>query len=170
MTRLAEERFGKIAQEWQPALRRLCVGYERDEARREDLFQEIMLALWRAMPSFREESSLRTWVFKVAHNVAATHVNRSILEQRSRTAPAEWVQGQAPEGPDETCDERRLADLLADLISGLRPLERQIILLYLEDVPQGEISEITGLTRENVSTRVHRIKEKLTEGMNRRLR
>jgi len=160
-----EERFEEIVARWQPALRRLCAGCERDEGLREDLFQEILLAIWRALPSFRAESSLRTWVFKVAHNVSCRHVGRCAKERLTGLAPAEWVQGTIGEGPEETCEERRLADRLGELIRRLGPVDRQIILMYLEELPQGEIADVTGLTLENVSTRVHRIKGALAAGM-----
>jgi RNA polymerase sigma-70 factor (ECF subfamily) len=170
MTNPVEERFETIASRWQPSLRRLCAGYERDEARREDLFQEILLALWQGLPGFREESRLRTWMFRVAHNVALRHVGRAIRRGRTGEAPAEWVHGRAAEAPGEALDGRRQAALLSHLIRALAPLDRQIILLTLEELPQSEIAEVTGLSRDNVSTRVHRIKGALSDGMRRRLR
>ena len=72
--------FAEIINTWQPALKRLCAGYEFDSDRQRDLLQEILLVLWRALPSFRGRSSLRTWMYRVAHNVAATHSSRSARE------------------------------------------------------------------------------------------
>src|SRR5262245_44890861 len=70
-----------------PALGRLARHYEADPEARRDLEQEILAALWRALPSFRGECAERTWVYRVAHNVAATHVARAI-----RTRPGERVE------------------------------------------------------------------------------
>lgn len=168
MTEAGTRDFESMARQWQGPLRRMCAGYERSEAAREELFQEILLALWRSLPAFRGDSSVRTWVFRVAHNVAGSHVGRSAREGRSREVPAEWVHGGAGVSPEETAGERESVEILNELIRGLKPLDRQIILLHLEEVPQGEIARIVGLSRENVSTRVHRIRTALVEGMNRR--
>src|SRR5688500_7596132 len=75
-------RFVALAGELGPAMDRLAGGYERDADRRRDLAQEIWVALWRALPGFEGRSSLRTWVYRVAHNVATTHCIRARRSQR----------------------------------------------------------------------------------------
>ena len=73
LSRALEQRYDRILQEHGPALRRVAATYEADPARREDLFQEICLALWQALPRFREEASERTFAFRIAHNRGLTH-------------------------------------------------------------------------------------------------
>ncbi len=150
------------------ALRRLCGGYERDEAARHDLEQEILLNLWRALPRYRGDASLRTWMYRVAHNVASRHIHRAVRTPKTSADErrAERQVSSAP-SPDEAVAQADARARLRTCINELRPLDRQIILLFLEDVSQGEIGEITGLSQANVSTRVHRIKGELTKMMNR---
>ena len=73
MSERAEVRFGRLLQEHGPALNRLAAGYEWDPVERQDLLQDIALAIWRALPAFRGESSERTFVFRIAHNRGLTH-------------------------------------------------------------------------------------------------
>ena len=165
-----EELFTEIIDQWLPALQRLTAGYEYSESRRDELLQEILFEIWRSLPSFRAESSLRTWLFRVAHNVAASYRSRSSREHLEQSAPAEWVLGESPRKPDEQLSDKQMTRLLHWVIGQLQPLDRQVILLYMEELPQAEIAEVTGLTRDNVSTRVNRIKTTLTKEMNRRLK
>jgi RNA polymerase sigma-70 factor (ECF subfamily) len=145
-----------------PALERLAGAYEPDRDRRGDLLQEIHVALWRSFAGFDGRCSLRTWVYRVAHNTATSLVSRA----RART-PAlvglEEVEARAPgqEDWEQALDERRALARLTELVQRLKPLDRQIILLYLEGVDAAAIGEITGLSAGNVATKVHRIKRVL---------
>lgn len=154
----ARELFDEIVVQHAPALTRLCAGYELVPAQREELLQEILLALWRALPSYRGDASLRTWMYRVAHNVAISHAHRAMREPRRGTVEEERS---TESGPDTELDEAQSLDHLRAAIAALAPLDRQLILLYLEELPQAEIASITGLTIANVSTRVGRIKERL---------
>lgn len=152
--------FDEIVAQHGAALARLAGAYERDHASRDELMQEILLALWRALPGFRGDASLRTWMYRVAHNVATTHV------VRDRRRQARDVANPEPEPThDGAVDETERLAMLHDAIQRLAPLDRQIVLLYLEEIPQAEIAAITGITIANVSTRVGRIKERLARTM-----
>jgi len=154
--------FKQLVDEHGGALRRLCGGYERDEALRHDLEQEVLLNLWRSLPRFRGDASLRTWMYRVAHNTASRHV-RTALRHPMPATDEQAVARHASAGPDpEAKVETSIARArLRACIGRLRPLDRQLILLYLEDLHQADIAEITGLSRANVSTRVGRIKAEL---------
>jgi RNA polymerase sigma-70 factor (ECF subfamily) len=138
-------------------LARFLGGYERDPARRQDLQQELQLAIWQSLAGFRGDCSLRTWVYRVAHNVGASHVARH--QRQGHCVDLE----EAELLPDETADigltERRidLARVMA-LVHLLRPLDRELMLLYLEDLDAASMAEITGLSPRNVATKIHRIK------------
>lgn len=162
-----ERDFQAITRDHGPALRRLARGYEAEEARREDLFQEILVALWRALPGFEGRSSLRTWVFRVAHNVAATYV---VKRRRDGLARAASIDDLADELPVIAIDRESKDDLdrLAAAIRALRPADAQIVLLYLEGFEHAEIGEVTGLSREAVAVRVHRLKAALAATLQRR--
>ena len=143
------------------ALSRLARGYEADADRRRDLLQLIHIAIWQSLRLFDGRCSLRTWVYRIAHNVAATHV------LRSRRASARLVGLEALEAEPGLVDgeaeahRRDSVARLLRLIQRLKPLDRQIILLYLEGEPAASIAEVTGLSPGNVATKIHRIKRPL---------
>jgi len=144
------------------ALERLARAYEADADLRRDLLQEIHVALWRSFLGFDGRCSLRTWIYRVAHNVGASHV----LKQR-RTRGQELVGLEELENlPDATnavqaADRSHALDRLLTLIQRLKPLDRHVILSYLEGLDAASIAEITGLSSGNVATKIHRIKNML---------
>jgi RNA polymerase sigma-70 factor (ECF subfamily) len=141
------------------ALDRLARSYEADADNREDLLQEIHLSLWRSLSSFDERCSLRTWVYRVAHNVGASHV----IKQRrthSRLVGLDAIETITSDTDMEhTADRHMQLERLYTLIRQLRPLDRQIMLLYLEDSDAASIGEITGLSAGNIATKISRIKK-----------
>jgi RNA polymerase sigma-70 factor (ECF subfamily) len=150
--------------EYGPALVRLAQSYERDPDRRQDLLQDIHFALWRSFTSFDQRCSLRTWTYRVAHNVASSHVLR---DRRRSARPLVGLEAleQSPsqeEAPEEhlagRLDAERRREQLVALIERLAPPDRQLILLYLEGLDAASISEVTGLSTANVATKVHRLK------------
>lgn len=158
-----EALYRRVATEYGSIVARLAAGYEADTVLREDLEQEIHLQLWRSLQQFREQCSLATWIYRVAHNVGARHVDRAM--RRKRTMPL------AALGDPELCDDRAgpeeraqaalTLERLYALIHKLRPLDRQVVLLYLEDLDAAAIAAVTGLTTGAVATRIHRIKAML---------
>lgn len=139
---------------------RLCAGYEAEPARREDLEQEMHLQLWRSFATYAGQCSLATWIHRVAHNVGARHVDRAVRSKRIEILAdldgADVADGRAD--PEEQADAVVTLDRLYTLIWRLRPIDRQLLLLHLEDVAAAESAEITGLTPGAVATRIHRIK------------
>lgn len=153
----------KVSRQYGPALLRLARGYEAEPARRQDLVQEIHIALWRSFALYNQRCSLRTWVYRIAHSTAARHVlaSRRIRSWELQTLdeiaePIEHRDG--VEGLDRADALQRLLSLVARL----RPLDRQVILLYLEDFAADAISDVVGLSPENVATKVYRIKKLLS--------
>jgi RNA polymerase sigma-70 factor, ECF subfamily len=155
-----DELYRAAAESFGAALERLARGYEADPDRRRDLLQDIHLALWRSLSGFDGRCSVRTWVYRVAHNVAASYVAR---EQRrnSRTLVGLDALDASPSGEDRefAADQRLALDRILQLIQRLRPLDRQVILSYLEGLDAMTIAEITGLSPGNVATRISRIKD-----------
>jgi RNA polymerase sigma-70 factor (ECF subfamily) len=146
------------------ALGRLARAYEADAERCRDLLQEIHIALWESLAGFDGRCSLRTWVYRVAHNVACSHVLSARRKQAGNMVSLDEL-ANAPTMVDEEANaDRRLAlDRLLRLIHRLAPLERQVILLYLESMDAASIAEITGLSAANVSVKIHRIKKILAD-------
>jgi RNA polymerase sigma-70 factor (ECF subfamily) len=143
------------------ALGRLARGYEADPERRRDLLQEIHIQLWRSLRLFNGRCSLQTWVYRVAHNVAASHIVR-MRRTSSRLVDLEALE-QEPRSVDteEKANQQYSFSRLLDRIYRLRPLDRQVILLWLEGETAAAIAEVTGLSAAHVATKIHRIKKLL---------
>lgn len=154
-----DERYQEAASGYGAALERLARVYEADPERRRDLLQEIHLALWQSLASFEGRCSLRTWVYRVAHNVATSHVIRD-QRQYSRTLVSLDLLETLPAKDDSerTVDERNALERLLQLIQQMKPLDRQVILSYLEGMDAASIAEITGISPGNVATKIHRLK------------
>lgn len=144
-------------QEVGPALDRLTAGYESDPDKRRDLRQEIHLHLWQSLRNFDQRCSLRTWVFRVAHNVAASYVYR----ERRTNQPLVAIEDLEPVVLPHDSEREKALSRLYELIFGLKPIDRQIMISYLEDLDAATISEITGLSAANVAMKIHRIKNVL---------
>ncbi|HUO27958.1 MAG TPA: sigma-70 family RNA polymerase sigma factor [Bryobacteraceae bacterium] len=145
------------------AIRRIARGYEADPDRQRDLLQEMHVELWASLSSFDGRCSLRTWAYRIAHNVGASHVVRD-RRLTSRLVDLEALESRISGVDGEAEVERRLsAAVLLGLIRRLKPLDRQVILLYLEGESAGSIAEVTGITAGNVATKIHRIKRMLKQ-------
>jgi len=123
----------------------------------------VYLALWVSLGSFDGRCSLRTWVYRIAHNVGASYVVRA-RRTTSRLVDLETLDaGISPLDGEADVERRFSAAILLDLIHRLKPLDRQVIMLYLEGEAAGSIAEVTGITAGNVATKIHRIKRMLKQ-------
>jgi RNA polymerase sigma-70 factor (ECF subfamily) len=127
-----------------------------DPEKRRDLIQEIHFQLWRSFQKFDARCSLRTWVCRVAHHVAASHVvpERRVFKNLVSLEELEKVPEKDPYDTHRRID----LDRLSALIQRLKPLDRQVIVSYLEDMDAAAIAEFTGLSPPNVAMRIHRIR------------
>ena len=151
---------------YQPALRRLAAAYVVNPADREDLLQDIAAGIWKSLPGFRGESSERTWIYRIAHNIAI----RSSSQARARRTREPNIEGSADHaaGGSSAEDMLLLDEKRRALVEGIRELplaERQVVTLHLEGLSAAEIEEITGVSAGAVATRLTRIRQKLTERM-----
>lgn len=162
-----DELYEQVSFEYGPALARLVRAYEDDAHTRHDLLQDIHIALWKSFAIYDRRCSLRTWTYRVAHNVATTHVIRS-RRRRSREYVALEDLDELPDTDDATrrLDEARVLERLRGLIKRLAPIDQQIILLYLEALTAAQIAEIVGISPQNAATKIHRIKRILSISIN----
>jgi RNA polymerase sigma-70 factor (ECF subfamily) len=131
--------------------------YFDDIDEREDVLQEMMYQLWRSYPGFNGKSKFSTWMYKVCLNTALTIKRRTI---NTRTEPLSRVHLEIPmETPEHKNEEE--VQLLIQSISTLSPLNKAIVLLYLENMSYEEIASVVGITQSNVSVRLVRIKKEL---------
>jgi RNA polymerase sigma-70 factor (ECF subfamily) len=156
-----DDLYESAAQEYSAALSRLARAYEADPEKRRDLLQDIHLQLWRSFELFDARCSLRTWVYRVAHHTATSHV----VKERRRYGALVSVEAvdtiPDPRMSEDDLSRRDALERLAALIQQLKPLDRQIIVSYLEGLDAATMAEITGLSPANVAMKVHRIKNLL---------
>ncbi len=158
-----DERYRGVAAEFGPALERLARAMEADVGERRDLLQEIHLAVWRSMAGFDGRCSMRTWVYRVSHNAAASHVTRRSRAPKGAVSIEDLDQVDDGANMEERVSERRALERLMMLIRALKAPDAQIMLLYLEDLDAASIGEITGISPGAVATKIHRIKAVLTK-------
>lgn len=154
--------FDQAMATYGPALHRLTHAYEYSPDRRADLLQEIHLALWQSLQRFDGRCALGTWVYRVAHNTATT----VCIRRRDRLRLVNLDDIDVPvEGANlgRAIDHERARERLLTLVHQLKPIDRQVVLLYLEGLDAGATGEIVGLSAANVATKIHRLKKVLSQ-------
>ena len=161
---LRNSRFEEAVAAYGPALERLARAYEADREVCCDLVQEILISLWTSLEGFDERCSLRTWIYRVAHNTSASHVTRQMRMKRRTFVGLEDLAELADkwEG-EEAVGQADALKRLYELIEQLKPLDRQVMLAYLEGMDAASTAEITGLSARNVATKIFRIKHVLAQ-------
>lgn len=154
-----EHYFEKVYRENYPKVIRICMGYVKgNQALAKDLAQEVFIKIWENLVSFRNESAISTWIYRIT-------VNTCLLQLRGKKhlKGSENVDKVA-DGPDETVPSKeRQLQRMYRCIDNLSEESKAIILLELEGLPQKEIAKITGHSHEAVRVRIHRIKNSLTK-------
>jgi RNA polymerase sigma-70 factor, ECF subfamily len=158
-----DDLYNAIAADYGHAIERLAAAYEPDPEKRRDLVQDVHIALWRSLATFDDRCSLRTWVYRVAHNTAISRVVRQRKAAPLLVSIEDLDISAACPDPDRAIDVQRFRDRLMTLIHSLKPLDREVMTLYLEGVDAAAIGDITGLSASNVATKVHRIKQVLLQ-------
>lgn len=150
------ELYLQAAAEFGPALVRLARVYEKNSDRQRDLLQDIHFALWRSFAGFSGQCSLRTWVYRVAHNAA---ISSRLRRRRAHIVSLDEIaETAAPIDVEREAGDLQALDRLRALIRRLRPPDDQVMLLYLEDADAETIADVTGLSARAVATRIHRLK------------
>lgn len=154
-SRTPERLFSEYVRAHDAMIRRICLGYARTDQDLEDLYQDVLVNIWRGLPNFRSDSSVKTWIYRITLNTCV-----STIRLRSRTvkgAPLDNVIEMA----DDSQESRVAIKELYECISTLHPLDKAVVMLWLDEYSYDEIAEISGLNRNNVATRLHRAKDKL---------
>lgn len=151
----------QIVAEFAPALARVAAAYERDRALKEELVQEILLAVVEALPRLKDPAKLKPFVFRIAHNRAVSHVARRVREPKGGE-DALAVPSDAP-SQEQTLIAQERSAALVEAVRALPLPYRQVITLLLEDLSYEEIAETLGITLTNVGVRINRAKQQLKE-------
>ena len=164
--RALEKQFERILADNGPAISRLAFSYEAVASVREELVQEIALAIWQALPRFRGECSERTFVFRIAHNRGLSHACRRRPAHQPLDELEEKDEPVDPRpDPNEQAAQMRQRARLMSAIQSLPLAQRQIIVLMLEDLSHAEIGEVLGITENNVGVRLNRARNALKNAL-----
>jgi RNA polymerase sigma-70 factor (ECF subfamily) len=155
-----EQLFLQTINEHQRILHKVCRMYTTNQDDHNDLFQEMILQLWKAFPSFRNEAKITTFMYRIALNTAIS----GIRKKKIKTTELESISFQIKETIEENFSDE--LKLLHASIEQLSDVEKSIVLLFLEDKPYDEIAEITGISANYVAVKMNRIKEKLRKLLN----
>ena len=155
-----DEAIQKI-EEFQPLIRKISMMYAQSKAESEDMFQEICIQVWRAYPQFKGESKFSTWLYRVAINTAISWIRKEKKHRQGNGENEKWL-ALHDDSPFYLEEERK--EQVASMhraINKLNDIDRTLVLLYLEDVAYAEISEILGLTVNNIKVKMNRVKKRL---------
>ncbi len=164
-----EAQFDRILSEYGAALSRLAFTYEAVASVREELVQEITLAIWQALAHFRGECSERTFVYRIAHNRGLSHV----WKRRPSHQPLEEVEeSEQPidprPHPEEQASRSDQRGRLMSAIQSLPVIHRQMIVLMLEGLSHAQMAEVMGITENNVAVRLNRARKTLKDALEER--
>jgi RNA polymerase sigma factor (sigma-70 family) len=159
-----DDRFARLLGEHDRALRRLASSYERDPARQQDLVQDIWLAVWQALPRFRGDCSERTFVFRIAHNRAVSHIDYS---QRRHVETLDEDAPFAAPGPDPelSLSQQQRYERLRNAVQDLPIALRQVVVLTLEGMSNADVADIVGISENNVAVRLTRARAALAAAL-----
>lgn len=157
-TESATERFMEIIREHDALIHKVCYMYAEDREHLRDLHQEVLANIWSGLDSYSGRSKMSTWIYRVALNTCITYFRR-----HGKHSAAEPLDDKAY--GIESDDNERTAMLrwMYELIGTLGKIDKAIIMLWLDEHSYDEISQITGVSRPNVASRLHRIKQRLSQ-------
>lgn len=160
MPALDEKEFVRLLEKHGGIIRKVAAGYASSHADRSDLMQEIALQLWKAYPRYSPERPFSTWMYRVALNVAISFLRRNT---RRQTLPLDEIGHELVHDPAHDPEMEERIVLLQQVIARREPLERALLLLYLDDHSYREIGTILGLSETNVATKLNRLKQQLRQ-------
>lgn len=163
--------FKQVLEDNKDRIYRICCAYERNAIDRDDLYQEIMINIWKNLDKFEGRSAISTWIYRIAVNTSLMHIKKESKRNSSKTELDENSVNIA-EPPNDDREEKietgKKIDMLNECINELGTLDRLIISMVLEDLSYKEIAEVTGLTVNNTGVRINRIKKELFKLMEER--
>ena len=158
MTQL-EQQFTQTIKQHKSTIYTVCYMFSQDADEVNDLFQEVLVNLWKGFEGFEQRSDIRTWIYRVALN---TCISLDRKKRRQATARLSMDINLFEDRDEDT----RQVDMLHERIAKLQPFDRAIVLLWLENLPYDEIGQIVGISAKNVGVRLYRIREQLKQSNN----
>ena len=162
-TNEARDAFGTLLQRNSGIVFKVANSYAQDIDDRAELAQEIAVQLWHAYPNYDPTRSFSTWMYRIALNVAISHLRHLELRRRHDAVPLDDALHDVVDGNAADPEQQQRLHLLQGFIARQPPLDRALLLLYLEERPQREIADILGITESNVSTKIGRLKQRIRD-------
>jgi RNA polymerase sigma-70 factor (ECF subfamily) len=157
---MTQTEFVQLIRDNNGLILKVCNLYAGNVQDRQDLYQEIVIQLWRAIPKFRSESKLTTWMYRVALNTAISDYRKQ--KRTISTSELNLFTKDIPDQHEQSDKEEKLKSLYA-AINHLSVIEKAIVMLYLEDKPYDEMEDILGINQNNLRVKMNRVKEKLRQ-------
>ena len=157
-----EAQFEGLLEQHSGIVRKVAFGYARNESDRRDLMQDIVLQLWKAYPRYSPDRPFSTWMYRIALNVAISFLRRNSRPGRE-TVPYDESQHDVVHPHSSSPETDGRIAMLQEVIIKCPPLDRALLLLYLEDRSYREIATVLGLSETNVATKLSRLKERLRQ-------
>ena len=157
--KIDEKEFEQLVQKHKNTIYTVCFMFSKDSEEVNDLFQEVLIAIWQGLPTFKGQSNIATWIWRISLN---TCISCERKKKKNVTVPLSM---DVDYFEDKDADAQQVRKLY-ERVHQLKPFDRAIVLLWLEGIPYDEIAAIVGITTSNVATRLFRIREQLKQMSN----
>lgn len=157
--KIDEKEFEQLVKKHKNTIYTVCFMFSKDSEEVNDLFQEVLIAIWQGLPTFKGQSNIATWIWRISLN---TCISCERKKKKNVTVPLSM---DVDYFEDKDADAQQVR-MLYERVHQLKPFDRTIVLLWLEGIPYDEIAAIVGITTSNVATRLFRIREQLKQMSN----
>ncbi len=168
MQNQTEQNFIQIVEENKDKIYRICKIYAVNPIEPQDLFQEVVIQVWKSLSAFKGKSSINTWIYKIAINVCYSS-KMKLEKNNNNTVRLESIRFVRAENTLDKIQQEKF-QALQNCISSLNKIDKSIVILYLEELPYKEISAITGLTENHIAVKMKRIRKTLLKCITNKLK
>lgn len=158
-----EEKFREVINDNKDRINSICRYYSSTDEDQKDMYQEVLINIWKSLDSFRGDAQLSTWIYRVAVNTAMGFANKEIRRQKIFLDKNDHLQNLMDVDESVIKQKEKLYETLENQINQLSVIDKIIITLVLESVGHKEIASVIGITEPNVRVKIHRIKNELKE-------
>jgi RNA polymerase sigma-70 factor (ECF subfamily) len=156
-----DETFLRLVRDNDARLRKICRVYAADTDGEKDLYQDILVQIWRALPSFEGTSSPDTWLYRVALNTALAQKRQRAARDSATLDETNPIWRNPIPRPDESLEARQRLERLYGAIAKLNDVDKAIVMMYLDERSHREIAEVLGITESYVGVKLHRIRKEM---------
>lgn len=168
MENAKEIRFKKIVEENSSRIGRICSYYSSDSEDRKDMYQEVLVNIWKSLDKFRGDAAISTWIYRIAVNTALTFAGKTYRNTNLRIdfLPQNVVLLSDDEETEQKIETEQYLEEFGTQLNLLSVIDKALISMVLEGLSMREIADVIGLTEPNVKVKIHRIKEHLKQQLN----